>query len=292
MDTDVYPRSVDQIESWDFEADVVIAGYGIAGAAAAVEAASAGADVLVLERTGGWGGAAAMAGGFIYLGGGTGLQQACGFDDSVDNMAAFLNVAMGPGADANRIGDYCAGSVDHFDWLVRCGVPFKPVFWGEPGWEPPGDEGLMFTGGENAFPFNTIAKPAPRGHIPQMSNKKAGEASAGYMLMKPLVDTATVAGCAGGVRRPCVVVDRGSPTAVSPDWSPVSTGSPWRSARDAALSSPRAASRTTTRCSRSTRPGSSGVRPHRSNSMTDKRSGWPRRSAPTWPTWMPPRWRS
>ncbi len=53
----------------------MIAGYGIAGAAAAVEAASAGADVLVLERTGGWGGAAAMAGGFIYLGGGTAIQK-------------------------------------------------------------------------------------------------------------------------------------------------------------------------------------------------------------------------
>ena len=37
-----------------------------------------------------------MAGGFIYLGGGTALQKACGFTDSVDNMAAFLNVAMGP----------------------------------------------------------------------------------------------------------------------------------------------------------------------------------------------------
>ncbi len=194
MDTDVYPKPAEAIESWDFEADVVIAGYGIAGAAAAVEAASAGADVLVLERTGGWGGAAAMAGGFIYLGGGTPLQKACGFEDSVDNMAAFLNVAMGPGADENRVGDYCAGSVDHFDWLVRCGVPFKPAFWGEPGWEPPGDEGLMFTGGENAFPFNTIAKPAPRGHIPQMTNKKAGEASAGFMLMKPLVETAAAAG--------------------------------------------------------------------------------------------------
>ena len=194
MDTDVHPKPADQIDSWDFEADVVIAGYGIAGAAAAVEAASAGADVLVLERTGGWGGAAAMAGGFIYMGGGTPLQKACGFEDSVDNMAAFLNVAMGPGADANRVGDYCAGSIDHFDWLVRCGVPFKAEFWGEPGWEPPGDQGLMFTGGENAYPFNTIAKPAPRGHIPQMANKKAGEASAGYMLMKPLVDTATSLG--------------------------------------------------------------------------------------------------
>jgi 3-oxo-5alpha-steroid 4-dehydrogenase len=52
----------------------------------------------------------------------------------------------------------------------------------------------MFTGGENAYPFNTIAEPAPRGHIPQMANKKAGEASAGYMLMKPLVETAAAAG--------------------------------------------------------------------------------------------------
>ncbi|MDT5208696.1 MAG: 3-oxo-5alpha-steroid 4-dehydrogenase, partial [Mycobacterium sp.] len=188
IDADVHPTPAQQIANWDYEADVVIAGYGIAGAAAAVEAAGAGADVLVLERTGGWGGAAAMAGGFIYLGGGTGLQRACGFDDSVDNMAAFLNAAMGPGADEQRIADYCGGSVEHFDWLVRCGVPFKPVFWGEPGWEPPADEGLMFTGGENAYPFNTIATPAPRGHVPQMTNKKAGEASAGYMLMKPLVD--------------------------------------------------------------------------------------------------------
>lgn len=194
MNSDVYPRAAAQIENWDHEADVVIAGYGIAGAAAAVQAASAGADVVVIERTGGWGGAAAMAGGFIYLGAGTGVQKACGFHDSVDNMAAFLDVAMGPGADENRIADYCANSVAHFDWLVRCGVPFKPVFWGEPGWEPPGDEGLMFTGGENAFPFNTIAKPAPRGHVPQMANKRAGEASAGYMLMKPLVDTATSLG--------------------------------------------------------------------------------------------------
>jgi 3-oxo-5alpha-steroid 4-dehydrogenase len=191
---DVHPVAASSISTWDHEADVVIAGYGVAGAAAAVEAARAGADVLVLERSGSWGGAAAMAGGFIYLGGGTPLQKACGFDDSVDNMAAFLNVAMGPGADENRIADYCAGSVDHFNWLVGCGVPFKTEFFSEPGWEPMGDQGLMYSGGENSYPFNTIATPAPRGHVPQMSNKKQGEASAGYMLMKPLVETATAAG--------------------------------------------------------------------------------------------------
>ncbi|MBO0863590.1 MAG: FAD-dependent oxidoreductase [Mycobacterium sp.] len=194
MRTDVHPVPASSVGTWDHEADVVIAGYGVAGAAAAVEAARSGADVLVLERTGSWGGAAAMAGGFVYLGGGTPLQKACGFDDSVDNMAAFLNVAMGPGADENRIADYCAGSLDHFNWLVDCGVPFKAEFFAEPGWEPLGDQGLMYSGGENSYPFNTIATPAPRGHVPQMSNKKQGEASAGYMLMKPLVETATAAG--------------------------------------------------------------------------------------------------
>ena len=191
MSSEIRPVQAASITAWDHEADVVIAGYGIAGAAAAVEAASAGAEVLVLERAGAWGGAASMAGGFVYLGGGTPIQKACGFDDSVDNMTTFLNVAMGPGADEKRIADYCEGSLAHFDWLVDCGVVFKAEFFSEPGWEPMGDEGLAYSGGENAYPFNTIAFPAPRGHVPQMQNKKQGLASAGFMLMKPLVETAT-----------------------------------------------------------------------------------------------------
>ncbi|PQD97535.1 flavoprotein [Mycobacterium sp. EPG1] len=207
----VTPVPVSSVPAWDDEADVVIAGYGIAGAAAAVEAAHNGADVLVLERTGSWGGAAAMAGGFIYLGGGTAIQKACGFSDSVENMAAFLNAAMGPGADEKRIADYCEHSVAHFDWLVECGVVFKPEFFAEPGWEPMGDQGLMYSGGENSYPFNTIATPAPRGHVPQMQDKKQGEASAGFMLMKPLVETATAAGARAryDVRVQALVVDDG-----------------------------------------------------------------------------------
>ncbi|MGV9973976.1 FAD-dependent oxidoreductase [Nocardia beijingensis] len=183
-----------RVENWDLRADVVIAGYGIAGVSAAIEAARAGADVLVLERTGGWGGAAALAGGFIYLGGGTPLQQALGFEDTPENMETFLLAALGPGVDKAKIADYCRGSVEHFTWLVSCGVPFREAFWGEPGWEPPHDEGLMYSGGENAAPFNTIAKPAPRGHVPQMADKRTGEKGGGYMLMKPLADTAEALG--------------------------------------------------------------------------------------------------
>lgn len=186
----VYPRPARSVESWDKEADVVVAGYGIAGVTAAIEAARAGADVLVLERTSGWGGAASLAGGFVYMGGGTPLQLACGFEDSPENMKAFMMAALGPGADEEKITDYCNGSVEHYNWLVDCGVPFKQSFWGEPGWEPPFDDGLMYSGGENAAPFNEIATPAPRGHVPQMENKRTGEKGGGFMLMQPLVDTA------------------------------------------------------------------------------------------------------
>lgn len=190
----VYPRPARSIETWDEEADVIVAGYGIAGVTAAIEAARAGAEVLVLERTSGWGGAASLAGGFVYMGGGTPLQLACGFEDSPENMKAFMMAALGPGADEEKITDYCNGSVEHYNWLVDCGVPFKQSFWGEPGWEPPFDDGLMYSGGENAAPFNEIANPAPRGHVPQMENKRTGEKGGGFMLMQPLVDTAAKLG--------------------------------------------------------------------------------------------------
>lgn len=192
--TPVRPLSAESIDTWDYESDVVIAGYGVAGASAAIEAARAGAEVLVLERAGGWGGAASLAGGFIYLGGGTPLQKALGFEDTPENMKTFMMAALGPGADEEKITDYCEGSVDHYNWLVDCGVPFKESFYGQPGWETPFDDGLMYSGGENSAPFNTIAAPAPRGHIPQMADKKVGEKGGGYMLMKPLVDTATALG--------------------------------------------------------------------------------------------------
>ncbi|WP_280356369.1 FAD-dependent oxidoreductase [Nocardia otitidiscaviarum] len=188
--TTVRPLRASEVPTWDHTADVVVVGFGVAGACAAIEAARAGADTLVLERTGGWGGAAAMSGGFIYLGGGTPLQQALGFSDTPENMEKFLTAALGPGVDKAKIHDYCQGSVDHYNWLVTQGVPFKEEFWGEPGYEPPADQGLMYSGGENAAPFNTIADPAPRGHLPQMADKKLGEKGGGYMLMKPLADTA------------------------------------------------------------------------------------------------------
>lgn len=188
------PVASTDVDTWDLEADVVIAGYGIAGVSAAIEAARAGAEVLVLDRTGGWGGAAALSGGWIYLGGGTPLQRSLGFEDSAENMETFMTAALGPGVDGDKIHAYAHGSLEHYHWLTDCGVVFKEEFWGEPGWEVPHDEGLGYSGGENAAPFNALATPAPRGHIPQMADKRTGVRGAGYMLMKPLVETAEALG--------------------------------------------------------------------------------------------------
>ena len=68
--------------------DVVVVGFGIAGGCAALEAARAGARVLLLERAAVHGGTSSMSGGHFYLGGGTAVQQATGWEDSPDEMYA------------------------------------------------------------------------------------------------------------------------------------------------------------------------------------------------------------
>src|SRR5690349_24870583 len=70
--------------------DVVVVGFGIAGGCAALEAARAGARVVLLERAATYGGTSAMSGGHFYLGGGTAVQQATGHEDSAEEMAKYL----------------------------------------------------------------------------------------------------------------------------------------------------------------------------------------------------------
>jgi len=179
---------------FDETVDVVVVGLGVAGTSAVVEARQAGVDVLGVERGGTPGGTSANSGGLIYLGGGTALQRACGFDDSTENMAAFLRAALGPGADEARLDAYCEGSPEHFDWLASIGVPFRAAFCDEPNRESADDAGLLFSGGEDSFPFDELAVPVPRGHKPQYID------SAGGFLMERL----TAAVSASGAR---VVVD-------------------------------------------------------------------------------------
>ncbi|MGE4653308.1 MAG: FAD-dependent oxidoreductase, partial [Myxococcota bacterium] len=102
--------SSDEVQAWDEEADLVIAGLGVAGACAAIEACDAGAEVAVLERASGGGGITASAAGHLYLGGGTRVQKAVGVDDSVEEMEKYL-LAATPEPDPAKIRLYCEESV-------------------------------------------------------------------------------------------------------------------------------------------------------------------------------------
>ncbi len=151
------------VETWSDDADVVVVGFGIAGACAALEAARAGASVVLLERAAEYGGTSSMSGGHFYLGGGTAVQRATGIEDSPEEMFKYL-MAVSLDPDEAKIRAFCEDSVEHFDWIEALGMQFERSFYPEKAVIQPGTEGLMFTGNEKVHPFRDLAKPAPRGH--------------------------------------------------------------------------------------------------------------------------------
>ncbi len=166
---------------FDLESDVVVVGQGAAGGAAAIEAARAGAEVLVLERMGRGGGATALSTGLTYFGGGTAIQKACGFEDTVSDMIAAVTLAAGPQVEPERIRLYCEGSVEHFEWFRALGIEYKPSFVEDKLTHPVTDDCLMFSGNELSWPDCEQARPFPRGHKP------AREGEAGGYLMEAIL---------------------------------------------------------------------------------------------------------
>ncbi len=181
-------RSAGEVSRYDEEAQVVVVGLGAAGAATALEARSTGASVIALERAAGGGGTSAMSGGVLYLGGGTALQKACGFEDSPEAMYAYLMASVGEAPDEPKVRSYVDGSVEHYDWLVAQGVPFNPVFHHGVSGEPANDDGLVWSGNERIWPFVEQAVPAPRGHVPARNHQ------AGPLLMEKLLQAVAASG--------------------------------------------------------------------------------------------------
>lgn len=161
------PYAVADVPAWDAETEIAVIGFGAAGASAAIEAAEAGARVMLFERSSGSGGASALSGGEIYIGGsgGTDAQRAAGFEDSTEDMAAYLKAAGGPCADHAKCDLYAEQSLDHYAWLKAQGVPYRGNYLPGKHIEPTDDSTLIWSGSEAAAPFKDIAKPAPRGHV-------------------------------------------------------------------------------------------------------------------------------
>jgi 3-oxo-5alpha-steroid 4-dehydrogenase len=159
------PFPAAEVPQWDLETEVAVVGFGAAGACAAIEAATAGARVMMLERNSGSGGASALSGGEIYIGGGTDAQRAAGFDDTPEDFATYLKMAGGPCADEAKCDLYAREALAHYAWLKAHGVPYRGNYLPGKVIEPTDDSTLIWSGSEAAAPFRYHAKPAPRGHV-------------------------------------------------------------------------------------------------------------------------------
>jgi 3-oxo-5alpha-steroid 4-dehydrogenase len=172
------------VTDWTDDVDVLVVGFGIAGGCAAVEAAAQGARVLVIERAAVAGGTSAMAGGHFYLGGGTVVQRATGYEDSAGAMYDYL-MAVTPDPEPDKIRAYCDGSVAHCDWLEALGFEFERSYYPEKAVIQPGTEGLMYSGNEKVWPYRELARPAPRGHkVPVPGDTRGASLVIGLLVQR------------------------------------------------------------------------------------------------------------
>lgn len=171
---------------WDLTADVVVVGYGAAGAAAALQATEAGADVLVLDRFLG-GGATVLSGGIIYAGGGTWIQREAGIEDSAELMLAYLEREVGDAVTPATLRRFVDESPELIDWLTRHGVPFEASLCPYKTSYPNDDYYLYYSGSEISGAFRDIT-PVQRGH------RVKGRGVSGKKLFAPLAAASAAAG--------------------------------------------------------------------------------------------------
>ncbi|SDS04222.1 FAD-binding protein [Pseudomonas oryzae] len=150
---------------WDDQCDVLVIGWGAAGACAALEARAQGADVLVADRFTG-GGASAKSGGVVYAGGGTRQQRDAGYADSPEAMFDYLrHETQGVIGDAT-LRRFCESSAANLEWLEGHGARYEhsmPPGGGKTSY-PPDGYFLYYSGNEMVPSHRGQHTPAPRGH--------------------------------------------------------------------------------------------------------------------------------
>ncbi|OEY92096.1 hypothetical protein BJD20_09320 [Acinetobacter proteolyticus] len=143
--------------------DVIIVGFGVAGACAAIEAHDRGAKVLILDRAIG-GGATALSGGVMYAGGGTRFQREAGYEDTPENMFAYLRQEVRGAVSDRTLRQFCEESVANLCWLEALGARYNARLCTYKTSYPNDPDFLYFSGNEKAWPYKLGANPAPRGH--------------------------------------------------------------------------------------------------------------------------------
>jgi 3-oxo-5alpha-steroid 4-dehydrogenase len=190
------PLVVEHAETvaWDDEADVVIIGFGGAGAAAAVQACQLGLRVIALDRQQG-GGATAASGGVFYAGGGTRVQKELGIDDTPEEMFRYLQLETQGVVRAETLRRFCEESAATVDWLTQLGTKFGGPYWPHKT-SYPGPKYFLYHPDNSLLPnAKAVARPAPRGHravVPINLGKKA--IGLGGPIFEPMRDAALALG--------------------------------------------------------------------------------------------------
>ena len=178
---------------WDDAADLVIAGFGGAGVAAALEATERGLKVLALDRYEG-GGSSAANGGIYYAGGGTPQQLAAGESDSAEEMYKYLALETQGIVSEATLRQFCADSVPTMDWLLAHGAILNGsgVYKSKVSY-PPLRFHLYHPDNSLVPSYAKQARPAARGHRTAVYNK--GKAwGLGWGIWKPLAAATVAAG--------------------------------------------------------------------------------------------------
>lgn len=157
------PLQVKAVGLWAGKYDLVVIGYGLAGASAALEAAAHGLNVLLLDRFEG-GGASQMSGGIVYAGGGTHVQKDCGVEDSTEAMADYLRREVGRLVSDETVRKFAEDSVDTLAFLERCGVNFSGPRAPRKTSHPSADYYLYFSDNATVPAYQGKLPPAERGH--------------------------------------------------------------------------------------------------------------------------------
>ena len=117
---------------WDFTADVVIVGAGVAGLPAAITARDLGASVIVVDENFDIGGRGMLSGGRIQLGGGHALQQKLGIKDTPEQVFkdwVRFDHEESKFSDRDLIRVFADEQIATWDFLIENGVEYieKPI---------------------------------------------------------------------------------------------------------------------------------------------------------------------
>ena len=157
------PLPAGSVGKWSGEYDLIVVGYGLAGASAALEAGERGLKVLLLDRFQG-GGASQMSGGIVYAGGGTHVQAECGVEDSPEAMSDYLRKEVGGLVSDETVRKFAEDSVDTLGFLERHGVYFSGPRAPKKTSHPTAEYYLYYSDNGKTPAFQGKHPPAERGH--------------------------------------------------------------------------------------------------------------------------------